>query len=269
VGIVLDDLSLENTVFVVLDIEDLEDLNEVHEVFDVGDLADKVLEPEEVVYFDDLASIIYESLIFASRTPTALMSKTRLDIEEEVLDARTRSSYIEDEVLDIGNLADKVLEQEKMLDAEDLVSMSEGLVFASRTSSLMSKTLALGIRYSTRRQGPHILRTRSSMPVTSQIKFSSRTRFFTSRTSSSMYEGLVLAWRPSSSRSRTVSPMSGPRPRHRGRGLNIENQVLDARTRSSYIEDEVLDVGNLADKVLEPDKVLNTEHEVFGVEDLV
>ena len=106
-GIVLDDLSLENTVLEVLDIEDLEDLNEVHEVFDVRELADQVLEPEEVLYIADLASVIYEGLIFASRTPSALMSKTRLDIEEEVLDARTRSSCIEDEVLDVGNLADK------------------------------------------------------------------------------------------------------------------------------------------------------------------
>ena len=57
-----------------------------------------------------------------------MMSKTRLDIEEEVLDARTRSSYIEDEVLDIGNLADKVLEPDEVLGIEDLVSMYEGLV---------------------------------------------------------------------------------------------------------------------------------------------
>ena len=55
-----------------------------------------------------------------------MMSKTRLDIEEEVLDAWTRSSCIEDEVLDIGNLADKVLEPDEVLGIE--------------ASSLMSKT---------------------------------------------------------------------------------------------------------------------------------
>ena len=122
-GIVLDDLSLENTVLEVLDIEDLKDLNEVNEVFDVGDLANKVLEPDEVLCIDDLASIIYEGLIFASRTPSALMSKTRLDIEEEVLDAWTRSSCIEDEdeVLDVGDLADNVLEPDEVFGVEDLV----------------------------------------------------------------------------------------------------------------------------------------------------